>query len=188
MNHIPLRNFRETPEVAASVTRITTRSADGREVIDGSGGAAVACLGHGHPAVIEAIRHQIERVCYVYTGFHMAESIEELAEQLVGHEPEGLTHAYFVRSGSGAMEIALKSSDWRGNDNHARILAAMQRRDPAEARSAVHADVVGAADHIVGDIISRSRTMAERASQARSGGAFPDSHHFTPTPHESSTP
>lgn len=108
MTRLLLRNFRDPPEVAVSASRLTIRSEDGREVIDGSGGAAVACLGHGHPAVLDAIRRQIEKVCYVHTGFYVGEPVEALAEHLVGHEPGGLTHAYFVSSGSEAVETALK--------------------------------------------------------------------------------
>jgi adenosylmethionine-8-amino-7-oxononanoate aminotransferase len=108
MSYLLPRNFRDSPQVAVSASGLRIRSADGREVIDGSGGAAVACLGHGHPVVLEAIRRQIERVCYVHTGLYVGESAEALAEHLVGHQPGGLTHAYFVSSGSEAVETALK--------------------------------------------------------------------------------
>ncbi|MGO4741372.1 GntR family transcriptional regulator [Bosea sp. 2KB_26] len=57
----------------------------------------------------------------------------------------------WIRSGPFFHILHKQSSDWRGNDNHVRILTAMQRRDPAEARAAVHADIVGSIDHIVGD-------------------------------------
>jgi adenosylmethionine-8-amino-7-oxononanoate aminotransferase len=77
-------------------------------VIDGSGGAAVACLGHGHPRVVAAMKAQIDRLCYAHTAIFSAESAERLADMLVGHAPGGLTHAYFVSSGSEAMEAALK--------------------------------------------------------------------------------
>jgi adenosylmethionine-8-amino-7-oxononanoate aminotransferase len=84
------------------------RDASGHEVIDGSGGAAVACLGHGHPRVVAAMKAQIDRLCYAHTAIFSAESAERLADMLVGHAPGGLTHAYFVSSGSEAMEAALK--------------------------------------------------------------------------------
>lgn len=108
MSRVLQRNFRDIPEVAVSASGLRIRSADGREVIDGSGGAAVACLGHSHPVVLDAIRRQIERVCYVHTGLYIGEPAEALAERLVGHEPGGLTHAYFVSSGSEGVETALK--------------------------------------------------------------------------------
>ncbi len=77
-------------------------------MIDGSGGAAVACLGHGHPHVVQAMKDQIDRLCYAHTALYTAGSAEQLADMLVGHAPGGLTHAYFVSSGSEGMEAALK--------------------------------------------------------------------------------
>ncbi len=102
------RDLTGSPLIAESADGLLIRSADGREVIDGSGGAAVACLGHGHPRVIEAIREQAGRLCYAHTSFYSTGPAEALAERLVGHAPGGLTHAYFVSSGSEACEAALK--------------------------------------------------------------------------------
>jgi adenosylmethionine-8-amino-7-oxononanoate aminotransferase len=51
---------------------------------------------------------QAETLGYVHTGFFTCEPAEQLAELLVGHEPGGLTRAFFVSSGSEAMESALK--------------------------------------------------------------------------------
>ena len=108
MSRIVHRNLREDPPVAVSGSGIWLRDASGHEVIDGSGGAAVACLGHGHPRVVAAMKAQIDRLCYAHTAIFSAESAERLADMLVGHAPGGLTHAYFVSSGSEAMEAALK--------------------------------------------------------------------------------
>ncbi len=108
MSRIVHRNLREDPPVAVSGSGIWLRDASGHEVIDGSGGAAVACLGHGHPRVVAAMKEQIDRLCYAHTALFSAESAERLADMLVGHAPGGLTHAYFVSSGSEAMEAALK--------------------------------------------------------------------------------
>jgi adenosylmethionine-8-amino-7-oxononanoate aminotransferase len=108
MSQLLHRNLAEMPFVAVSASGLVIRSDDGREVIDGSGGAAVACLGHGHPAVIAAIRDQVDTMCYVHTGFYTSRSAEALATLLAGHAPGGLTQAYFVSSGSEAVESALK--------------------------------------------------------------------------------
>jgi adenosylmethionine-8-amino-7-oxononanoate aminotransferase len=54
------------------------------------------------------MKAQIDRLCYAHTAIFSAESAERLADMLVGHAPGGLTHAYFVSSGSEAMEAALK--------------------------------------------------------------------------------
>lgn len=82
--------------------------ADGRAVIDASGGAAVACLGHGNARVAAAIGRQAGKLGYAHTGFFTSEPAETLAKHLVGDEPGGLSHAFLVSSGSEAMEAALK--------------------------------------------------------------------------------
>jgi adenosylmethionine-8-amino-7-oxononanoate aminotransferase len=82
--------------------------ADGKAYMDASGGAAVSCLGHGHPAICDAIKHQVDRLCYAHTGFFTNEPQERLAAELTAHAPAGLTRAYFVTSGSEATESALK--------------------------------------------------------------------------------
>ena len=80
----------------------------GKTYLDASGGAAVSCLGHGHPAVIAAIKRQAERLCYVHTSFFTSEPAEQLAERLVACAPAGISHATFVSGGGEAMESALK--------------------------------------------------------------------------------
>ena len=82
--------------------------ADGRRYLDASGGAAVSCLGHSHPAVIEAIREQAQHLAYAHTSFFTSEPAEALAEHLLARAPAGLSHAYFVSGGSEGVEAALK--------------------------------------------------------------------------------
>ena len=96
------------PPVAVGGSGVWLRAADGREILDASGGAAVSCLGHGHPRVVEAIQRQAATLAYAHTGFFTSQPAEELADILVGHEPGGLTNAYFVSGGSEAVEAALK--------------------------------------------------------------------------------
>ncbi len=80
----------------------------GRRYIDASGGAAVSCLGHGHPDVLAAMHEQIDRLAYAHTSFFTTEVAEELATLLVDTAPAGMSHAYFVSGGSEAVEAALK--------------------------------------------------------------------------------
>jgi adenosylmethionine-8-amino-7-oxononanoate aminotransferase len=102
------RSLRADPPEAIEGRGILLRLSDGREIIDGSGGAAVACLGHGNHRVAEAIAAQAGRMAYAHTGFFTSAPAEALADLLLGDEPGGLTTAYFVSSGSEAMEAALK--------------------------------------------------------------------------------
>jgi adenosylmethionine-8-amino-7-oxononanoate aminotransferase len=80
----------------------------GRRWLDACGGAAVSCLGHGHPAIVAAIEAQARRLAYAHTSFFTTDVAEALADALVGSAPEGISHAYFVSGGSEAMEAALK--------------------------------------------------------------------------------
>ena len=96
------------PPVAVSGEGIYLRLADGTEIIDGSGGAAVACLGHGNRRVAGAIAAQAEKLAYAHTGFFSSEPAEALADIVLHGSPGGLTHAYFCSSGSEGTEAALK--------------------------------------------------------------------------------
>jgi adenosylmethionine-8-amino-7-oxononanoate aminotransferase len=108
MSHLVHRSLHSDPPIAVSGRGIYLYDAEGREVIDGSGGAAVACLGHAHPKVLAAMRAQMEKLCYAHTALFSCESAERLADIMVGHAPGGLTHAYFCSSGSEGNEAALK--------------------------------------------------------------------------------
>jgi len=80
----------------------------GKAYFDGSGGAAVSCLGHGDPEIISAIQEQAENLAFAHTGFFTSEPAEKLANLLVDHAPKGLNRVYFVSGGSEAVEAALK--------------------------------------------------------------------------------
>ena len=108
MTHVMHRQLRKTPPVAVSGTGITIVDAEGRQYLDASGGAAVSCLGHGHPDVTRAMHAQIEEICYAHTSFFTTRVAEALADNLVAHAPPGLTQVYLVSGGSEAIEAALK--------------------------------------------------------------------------------
>jgi adenosylmethionine-8-amino-7-oxononanoate aminotransferase len=81
---------------------------DGRQYLDGSGGAAVSAVGHGHPAVIAAIRDQLESCAYAHTAFFTNAPQERLAGILAERFPEPSARVYFVSGGSEANETAIK--------------------------------------------------------------------------------
>jgi len=82
--------------------------AEGRVYLDGSGGAAVSCLGHSDAGVREAIHAQLDRIAFAHTGFFTSEPAEELAALLAGHAPEGIDKVYLLSGGSEAVEAAIK--------------------------------------------------------------------------------
>jgi adenosylmethionine-8-amino-7-oxononanoate aminotransferase len=106
--HVMHRHLRHTPPIAVRGQGVWLEDAAGRRYIDASGGAAVSCLGHGHPDVLAAMHRQIDQVAYAHTGFFTTEVAEQLAAHLVEHAPPGISHAYFVSGGSEAVEAALK--------------------------------------------------------------------------------
>ncbi len=81
---------------------------NGRSYLDGSGGAAVSCLGHSDAHVTRAINEQAAKTAYGHTGFFTSDPAEELADRLVDLAPGALDRVYFVSGGSEAMEAALK--------------------------------------------------------------------------------
>src|SRR6185295_13428835 len=50
----------------------------GKQYIDASGGAAVSCLGHGHPDVLAAMHKQLDTLAYAHTSFFTTRVAEEL--------------------------------------------------------------------------------------------------------------
>jgi adenosylmethionine-8-amino-7-oxononanoate aminotransferase len=102
------RTLRATPALAVSGKGVTVTDRDGKTYIDASGGAAVSCLGHGHPDILAAMHAQIDKIAYAHTSFFTTEVAEELAEDLVAHAPPGLEHVYMVSGGSEAVEASLK--------------------------------------------------------------------------------
>jgi adenosylmethionine-8-amino-7-oxononanoate aminotransferase len=80
----------------------------GKRYFDGSGGAAVSCLGHSDADVTAAIKGQVDRIAFAHTGFFTSEPAEELADLLVEHAPEGIERVYLVSGGSEAVEAAIK--------------------------------------------------------------------------------
>ncbi|CAG0957288.1 4-aminobutyrate---pyruvate transaminase [Burkholderiales bacterium] len=108
MTRVLHRHLHRKPPVAAGGEGLFVIGADGRRYLDACGGAAVSCLGHGHPDVLAAMHEQIDRLAYAHTSFFTTEVAETLADELVRNAPAGTSHAYFVSGGSEAVEAALK--------------------------------------------------------------------------------
>ncbi len=107
-SHILHRQLRGQYPLAAAASGCFIEDEEGRRYLDASGGAAVSCLGHGHPDVLAAMHAQLDRVAYAHTSFFSTRVAEELADVLVTDAPAGVSHVYLVSGGSEAMEAALK--------------------------------------------------------------------------------
>ena len=106
--HVFHRHLHTTPPRAVAGQGMYLVDAQGRRYLDACGGAAVSCLGHGHPDVLAAMHRQIDQLAYAHTSFFTTEVAETLADQLVRTGPAGMSHVYFVSGGSEAMEAAMK--------------------------------------------------------------------------------
>lgn len=82
--------------------------AQGKRYLDGSGGAAVSCLGHSDAGVRAALHAQLDALAFAHTGFFTSAPAEALADRLIAHAPDGIDRVYLVSGGSEAVEAAIK--------------------------------------------------------------------------------
>ena len=108
MSRILHRAAKAIPPVAVGGRGVHIFDVAGKAYLDASGGAAVSCLGHGHPGVLAALHRQLDGLAYAHTSFFTTEIAERLADRLVEDAPDGISHVYLVSGGSEAIEAALK--------------------------------------------------------------------------------
>jgi len=90
-----------------SAEGVHLQCSDGRRILDLYGGHAVACLGFGHPKVVEALANQAEKLTFQTNAVPLAVR-ERAATRLASLAPPGLEHVFFVNSGAEANENALR--------------------------------------------------------------------------------
>ncbi len=133
------RQLRGQYPVAVSGHGCWITDASGKRYLDASGGAAVSCLGHGHPEVLAAMHAQIDALAYAHTSFFSTAVAEELADTLIRGAPAGISHVYLVSGGSEAVEAALKLARQyfveKGEPQRARFIA---------RRNSYHGNTLGA--------------------------------------------
>jgi beta-alanine--pyruvate transaminase len=102
------RWFKKNPRLIQSASGMYVTTSDGRELLDGIAGLWCCNAGHCHPKIVAAIKEQAETLDYAL-AFQMGHpKIFELAEQLTDLAPGDLNYAFFVNSGSEAVDTALK--------------------------------------------------------------------------------
>ena len=132
---VPDAVFNTVPVFARAASGAIVEDVDGNRLIDLGAGLAVLNVGNTSPAVVEAVREQVER--FTHTCFHvtMHEPYVELAERLNALTPgDHEKRTMFVNSGAEAVENAVKIARYAtgrqgvvafGHAFHGRTLLAM---------------------------------------------------------------
>ncbi len=139
MSHVFPRHCAATLPRAVGGDGCYLIDADGKRYFDGSGGAAVSCLGHSNDRVREAIKDQVDRLAFAHTGFFTSDPAEDLADLLVANAPGDLDRVYFVSGGSEAVESAIKLA----RQYHVER-GAPERRHVIARRQSYHGNTLGA--------------------------------------------
>jgi acetylornithine aminotransferase len=82
---------------------------DGNRYLDFVAGVSACGLGHRHPAVIKAIKNQLDKYMHVMVyGEYIQSPAVEFTKLLAQHLPEPLSQTYLVNSGTEAIDGAMK--------------------------------------------------------------------------------
>ena len=139
MSHVFPRHCKSTFPTAVAGDGCYLIDADGKRYFDGSGGAAVSCLGHSNDRVKQAIKDQLDVLEFAHTGFFTSQPAEALADLLVANAPGEIDRVYFVSGGSEAVEAAIKLARQYHLEN-----GEPQRRHLIARRQSYHGNTLGA--------------------------------------------
>jgi 4-aminobutyrate--pyruvate transaminase len=119
---------RQGPLVITRGDGIWVEDDDGKRYIEGLAGLWCTALGFSERRLVDAARRQLERIPYMHLFAHRAnEPAVLLAEKLLTLTPPPLAKAFFVNSGSEAIDTALKLiwyyNNARGRPEKKRIIA-----------------------------------------------------------------
>ncbi|MBA3598395.1 MAG: aspartate aminotransferase family protein [Methylibium sp.] len=108
MPFTPNREFKAAPRMVVSAEGLSYRTADGREVLDGTSGLWCVGAGHRHPRIAEAMKRQIDTLDFA-SNFQVGHpGAFALAERIAALAPPGLDRVFLVNSGSEACDTAMK--------------------------------------------------------------------------------
>jgi len=85
-------------------------TADGRRIVDFLSGYCVHNLGHNHPAIVEALKDELDRRGPAMLQSHVPDLAGELANKLCGRTGGRVNKVFFCSSGSEGVEAAIKFS------------------------------------------------------------------------------
>jgi adenosylmethionine-8-amino-7-oxononanoate aminotransferase len=87
------------PPTIRSGSGVYLITSDGRKILDATGGAAVACLGHNNTRVKDAVTRQMDDIAYCYAPFFTTAPAEELAIWLCASTDWQMSRVFIVSSG-----------------------------------------------------------------------------------------
>ncbi|MCH8301457.1 MAG: aspartate aminotransferase family protein [Proteobacteria bacterium] len=102
------RYFKQHPRLIARAQGMYCYTTEGKQLLDAVAGLWCCNAGHCHPKIVEAIKEQAETLDYAMAFQLGHPRVFELANRLVDIAPEGIGYAFFVNSGSEAVDTALK--------------------------------------------------------------------------------
>ena len=102
------RYFKAHPRVISRAEGMYCYTHDGKRLLDAVAGLWCCNAGHCHPKIVAAIKDQAEVLDYAMAFQLGHPTVFELANKLTAIAPEGIDYAFFVNSGSEAVDTALK--------------------------------------------------------------------------------
>jgi len=93
----------------------------GREYVDCAGGYGTCIVGHSHPRVVEAIKHQASQLTSCHGSFYN-DARSQFVQKLITIAPSGLSRVFLANSGAEAIEAAIKIA--RRSTGRRQIIAA----------------------------------------------------------------
>ncbi len=102
------RYFKSHPRLIERAEGMYCWTHDGRKLIDAVAGLWCCNAGHCHPRIVAAIREQAAHLDYAMAFQLGHPTAFELANTLTAMAPDGLEYAFFVNSGSEAVDTSLK--------------------------------------------------------------------------------
>ncbi|TAL68440.1 MAG: acetylornithine/succinylornithine family transaminase [Bacteroidetes bacterium] len=107
-----LQTYKRLPIEISKAEGCWIEDIKGNKYLDFLGGIAVNALGHSHPAIIHAIKSQLDKFMHVSNYFYQEPQIK-LAEKL--KDMTGFSKLFFSNSGTEAVEGAIKLARRWGN-------------------------------------------------------------------------
>jgi len=102
------RYFKKNPRLIARASGMHCWTHEGARLLDAVAGLWCCNAGHCHPKIVEAIQRQAETLDYAMAFQLGHPTVFELANKLTAMAPRGIDYAFFVNSGSEAVDTALK--------------------------------------------------------------------------------